>query len=324
MSDARHDLLRRPVGIDQEAVRLDVFLAQQPEVGSRSVAKALVKGGAVRVDGRELKAGAVIKPGQEVSFCPAILEPRSQSAEPKEWTETLDILFEDPHILVVNKQPGIAAHRPSSHRSNAANVAELALQHCGGELSLATGEDRPGIVHRLDKETSGVMILAKNDEASHFLRSQFKARTTQKEYRAIAYGVPRFDSDYIERQIAVHPRLGDRMIVVQEGGKEASTYYEVIESFAGHCYLRCLPKTGRTHQIRVHLMSIGHSLVGDRAYRSRNMGRAGLPEGAPDPGRHCLHAICLGIRHPRTHQQMSFEAPLPEDMEKLLGWLRNG
>lgn len=323
MSDSSDVQLRRSVDSDQEAMRLDVFLTLQPEIASRSMAKALINGGAVTVDGRVRKAGSFLRPGQEVCFCPTSLEQIAVPEAAQNFSAKLEILFEDPHILVIDKQPGIVAHRPSSHRSSDTNIAELAQQHCGGEISMATGDDRPGIVHRLDKETSGVMILAKNDEASHYLRGQFKARTTRKEYRAIAYGSPRFDSDYIERQIAAHPRMGDRMTVVQEGGREASTYYEVLERFTDHSYLRCLPKTGRTHQIRVHLMSIGHSLVGDRFYRSRNIGHCRLAENAPDPGRHCLHALRLGIRHPHTHQEMKFEAPLPEDMEKLLRWLHN-
>ncbi len=324
MSEAEQITHSRRVEDEEERVRLDVFLSQQPELGSRSVAKLLIKAGGVEVDGRVLKAGAYLKPGQEVRFSPGLLPPEETSPPASEWSQELKVLFEDPHMLVINKQIGIAAHRPSSHHSHEPNIADLATRHCGERLSIAAGEDRPGIVHRLDKDTTGVMVLAKTDEASHFLRSQFKARTTQKEYRAIAFGNPRFDSDYVERMIATHPRMGDRMTVVQEGGKAASTYYEVIERFAEHCYLRCLPKTGRTHQIRVHLMSIGHSIVGDRVYRSRNVRTGALPEAAPDPGRQCLHAMRLGIKHPRTHEDMSFEAPLPRDMEELLRWLRGG
>ena len=277
MTEADEVTLSRVVDGDEDSIRLDIFLSQQAEVGSRSVAKQLIKAGAVEVGGRKLKAGTYLKPGQEVRFSPGMLPPPEAEPEPKQWTEKLSVIFEDPHILVIDKQIGIAAHRPSSHNSHEPNIAELATRHCGGLLTTAAGEDRPGIVHRLDKDTTGVMVLAKTDEASHFLRSQFKARSTKKEYRAITFGIPRFDSDYIERMIATHPRFGDRMTVVQEGGKVASTYYEVIERFKEHSYLRCLPKSGRTHQIRVHLMSIGHSLVGDWVYRSRNVRMRALP-----------------------------------------------
>src|SRR5690606_34803257 len=175
---------------------------------------------------------------------------------------------------------------------------------------------------RLDKETSGVMVLARSDEAMHFLKAQFRARAVDKEYRAIVYGTPRFDSDWVERNLAPHPQKGDRMIAVAEGGREAQTFYAVVERFAGFTHVRCEPKTGRTHQIRVHMASLGHSLVGDRLYRSRNAQQAGLPDGAPDPGRHCLHARRLAFEHPLTRERLAFEAPWPADLEALLAWLR--
>jgi 23S rRNA pseudouridine1911/1915/1917 synthase len=166
------------------------------------------------------------------------------------------------------------------------------------------------------------MLLARNDEAFHWLRSQFKERTALKEYRCIAYGESRFDSDWIDRPIASDPKAPDRMMVVPEGGRESTTFYEVIERFRGFTYFRCLPKTGRTHQIRVHMTSVGHSLVGDHVYRSRRNQHETLPEGAPDPGRQCLHAYRLEIPHPQTHEPIAFEAPLPADMQALLDWLR--
>ena len=182
--------------------------------------------------------------------------------------------------------------------------------------------ERPGIVHRLDRDTSGVMLVAKSQVAFDFLRAQFRDRTAEKEYRCIVYGEPRFQSDWIDRAIATDPKHPDRMAVVTEGGRDSSTYYEILERFDGFCHVLCRPKTGRTHQIRVHMTSIGHSLVGDRVYRSRRRQHDRLPEGAPDPGRHCLHARQLTVPHPVTQQPLTIEAPMPRDLEQLLAWLR--
>jgi 23S rRNA pseudouridine1911/1915/1917 synthase len=307
----------RRVADTQAGRRLDLFLAAQPEIGSRPRAKELVDAGRVTVGGRPAKAGQVLISGQQVRF--SLPPPPPPPAPPPDFA--LRVLFEDPHLLVIDKQPGLAAHPPAGAREPVVSVASLAVARCG-PLPAVAGADRPGIVHRLDKETSGVMVLAKDEESFHFVKAQFKARTVRKEYLALAWGEARFDSDHIERNLAVHPRYGDRMTVVDDGGREASTYYEVVERFAGLTLFRCLPKTGRTHQIRVHLASIGHSLVGDRMYRSRRIGDASLPQGAPDPGRHCLHAARIELRHPRTHEPVVFAAPLPADFAALLAWLR--
>ncbi len=320
MTSAQDRIERRPAP-DQAGIRLDTFLSRQPEVGSRSRARQIVDRDAVTVDGNSAKASTSLEAGQCVSFLPIPERDETGLGPVSSWPFALQILYEDSHVLVIDKPVGLVAHRPERHRRPQPSVAELALHHCGS-LSMVLGDQRPGVVHRLDRDTSGVMVLAKTDEASHFLRSQFKARTVRKEYRAIAFGEPRFDSDFIERAIAPHPRMPERMVTVPEGGKKASTFYEVVESFAGFTHFRCLPKTGRTHQIRVHMTSIGHSLVGDRIYRSRNHSVAGLPAEAPDPGRQCLHALRLGFRHPWTHEDLSFDAPLPDDMKGLLGWLR--
>jgi 23S rRNA pseudouridine1911/1915/1917 synthase len=166
------------------------------------------------------------------------------------------------------------------------------------------------------------MVIAKTEVAMEFLRLQWKERVVEKEYRAVVFGEPRFQSDWIEKAIAPDPRHPDRMTVVDEGGRASSTYYEIVERFAGFAHVRCLPKTGRTHQIRVHLTSIGHSLVGDRVYRSRSRQHDALPAEAPDPRRQCLHALALELPHPVTQERMRFEAPLPADIAALLAWLR--
>jgi 23S rRNA pseudouridine1911/1915/1917 synthase len=304
--------------------RLDVFLSQRGGLGGRGAIKDLARAGAILLDGAPAKPGHTVHPGQIVTVdtaaLPAPAVPATSPAPP--IPTSFDVLYEDAHVLVVDKPAGLSVHRPEGRRAEGStNLADLAVARFG-PLSLAGGEDRPGIVHRLDRETSGVMVLARTDEAMHFLKAQFRARTIEKEYRAIAFGVPRFDSDWIDRNLAPNPQRGDRMIVVPEGGREAQTFYEVVERFDGFSHLRCRPKTGRTHQIRVHLQSIGHSLVADRLYRSRNVQGRTMPVEAPVPDRHALHARSLAFEHPVTRERLVFEAAIPADLEALLAWLR--
>lgn len=313
--------IARTVTPELGTLRLDVFLSQQPECSGRSDAKALARTGEVFVDGRPGKAGQYIKPGQIVEFFPSIGTGIPTDSTQGSASPNPQILFEDPCLLVIDKPTGLLAHPPNPARPDVPSVSGWAQAHSPGLPELA-GPERPGIVHRLDKETSGVMVLPKTEEAFHFLKGEFQARRVRKEYHALAFGESRFQSDHIERNIGSHPQKGDRVIIVQEGGRTASTFYEVMERFVGFTLFACFPKTGRTHQIRVHMTSIGHSLVGDRFYRARNQAGAALPESAPDPGRHCLHARQLGFRHPHTRQELSFEADLPPDMAELLDWLR--
>jgi len=314
-------LVTRIVAPDQATVRLDVFLSQQPEFTGRGDARVVAKSGKVLVDGRRGKPGQHLKAGQVVEFGPIIGTEIPEDSDLEFAGAYPSILFEDPCILVIDKPAGLVAHPPNAARTDVPSVSGWAQGHSPG-LPEVAGSDRPGIVHRLDKETSGVMVLPKTDEAFHFLKGEFRARRVRKEYHALAFGESRFQSDHIERNIAPHPKKGDRMMVVKEGGRPASTYYEVLERFAGFTLFACYPRTGRTHQIRVHMTSIGHSLVRDRFYRARNQANAALPEPAPDPGRHCLHAHRLSFRHPHSREEMSFAADLPEDIRGLLDWLR--
>ena len=313
------DAITRVAGPDDVGSRLDVFLARQPELDSRVRAKELVRSGLVQVDGTGGKPGQNLKLGQTVTL-------RLGEEEPEVEVEVIpapdiEVIHEDAHLLVIHKPAGITVHSPEGKRSRGPTVAGLMVERFG-ELPRLAGEDRPGIVHRLDRDTSGVMVLARTGESFHFLRGQFRARSVRKEYRALVYGEPRFDSEHVERGIGPDPRNPSRMAIRDQGGRSASTYYEVVERLSGFAYLRCLPKTGRTHQIRVHMMSVGHSLIGDRLYRSRKVQHRDLPPGAPDPGRQCLHALRIGLRHPRTHEEVEFEAPLAADFARLLDWLR--
>ena len=308
--------LRLIVPAAAAGTRIDKVLRDLAPGHSRTSLKKLLAEGHVMVDGQPVRPAYPVVGGEEVIVdLHGVSLPEEQLPQPP-----LNVLHEDDYILVINKPPGMAAHPAGGLRTG--TVAQAAQAHCGGTLPEIAGDNRPGIVHRLDMDTSGVMVLAKTEEAYHFLRAQFKGRTAEKEYRAIVFGEPRFDSDWIERPIATDPAHPDRMRVVPEAGKEAATYWEVKERFRGFTHVLCRPKTGRTHQIRVHMMSIGHSLLGDRVYRSRNVGSRTLPEGAPPVPRQCLHARSLSISHPRTHERMTFEAELPEDMQAILRWLR--
>lgn len=301
--------------------RLDLFLARQPEVGGRAAAKRLIEAGKVRVGEARVRAGLALLPGQIVEFLPDLPPPGDPLAPDLPLPE-VPILYEDEWLVAIDKPAGLAAHPPEDKSFCEHTVASWALARYGPSLPTVPEANRPGIVHRLDRDTSGVMLVAKQAVAFDFLRQQFRDRTADKEYRCIVFGVPRFQSDWIERGIATDPRHPDRMTVVDHGGRESSTYYEVVERFAGFAHVRCKPKTGRTHQIRVHMTSIGHSLVGDRVYRSRSRQHASLPPGAPEIRRHCLHALRLVIPHPADREPMAFEAGLPADLDALLQFLR--
>ncbi|MGC6488253.1 MAG: RluA family pseudouridine synthase [Planctomycetota bacterium] len=312
----------RTVSPSDAGVRLDVFLAQQPEVGTRSRARRMLDAGHVRVveEGLRVRPGLVLEAGLEVRF---ELDP-GETADPLRPDLPLPevpLLYDDPDICAIDKPVGLAAHPPEGRHRPAHTVASWA-QATFGELPTAEDADRPGIVHRLDRDTSGVMLLARSQLAFDALRARFRDREVDKEYRCIVYGVPRFQSDWIERAIGSDPKHPERMTVVSEGGRASSTYYEILERFDGYSYVTARPKTGRTHQIRVHMTSIGHSLVGDRVYRSRRRQHDQLPSDAPAPRRHCLHAMRITVPHPVTQQPMTVEAPLPADLERLLAWLR--
>ena len=314
------DPLVRTVGPADDGIRLDVYLANQPEIGTRPRAKDLIDAGAVEVEGHRVRPGLFLAVGQQVRFRPADAAPRDP-LDPGAPLPEIRVLYDDASLCAIDKPCGIAAHPPEDRRFAEHTVASWAKARFG-DLPWADNPNRPGIVHRLDRDTSGVMVVAKTQQAFDFLRAQFKVRAAQKEYRCVVYGEPRFASDWIEKAIATDPRHPDRMTVVDEGGRESSTFYEVLERFGDFAHVRCRPRSGRTHQIRVHMTAIGHSLVGDRLYRSRLRQHDRLPEGAPDPGRHCLHALRLGLSHPQTEELIEFEAPLPADFEALLQWLR--
>ena len=306
--------LRAEVTAELEGARLDQAVVALAGVG-RNHAQELIDAGCVRLDGAQASSGARVAAGQEIRV---ELVDRHALRGGGEGPE-LVVVFEDEDILVVDKAVGVAAH-PGGNVFGG-TLAEAAAAHCGFALP-SREKGRGGIVHRLDKDTSGLVVLAKTELALDALFDAFREREVDKEYRAIVFGRPRFLSDWIDRAIGRDPKHPERMKILRETGRDAQTFYEVVEDFGDFCHLRCKPKTGRTHQIRVHLSSIDLPLVGDAVYRSRRRANVRLPEGAPDPGRQCLHAFGLGFRHPTSGEMMRFEAPIPADMEELLEWLR--
>jgi 23S rRNA pseudouridine1911/1915/1917 synthase len=300
--------------------RVDAFLAAQPEVGSRTAARRLLDEGLVTVSGMRAKPATTLVVGDEVVFR-VLVDALRDALAPDLPLPEVRILFDDAAVCVIDKPAGLAAHPPEDPSVVAHTVASWARARFG-DLPSPPDVDRPGIVHRLDRDTTGVMVVAKTDVAMEALRQQWKDRLVEKEYRCVVYGEPRFQSDWIERAIAADPRHHDRMTTVDEGGRESSTFYEVIERLGGFAHVRCQPKTGRTHQIRVHMTAIGHSLVGDKVYRSTKRQHDRLPPGAPPMARQALHAKSLAFTHPVTQERLRLEAPLPDDMQRLLAWLR--
>ena len=251
-----------------------------------------------------------VKTGDRVEFSLPELVP----AELKPVSIPLDVLYEDEHLLAVNKTAGMVVH-PGVGTGEDTLVHAL-LAHCAGGLSGVGGVERPGIVHRLDKETSGVLLVAKNDQAHRGLSEQFAGRHLRKEYLALVSGVPRLRSGVIERAISRHPVHRERM-TVGEGGRPARTDWEVVEVFGDQAALvRCRIHSGRTHQIRVHLKSIGHPLLGDRTYGWKQNPRL------PDSSRVMLHAERIAFLHPITAQSLDLHAPLPRDFQELVVALR--
>jgi len=290
--------------------RADKVLAQAFPEHSRAAFQRALEAGLVRVDGKIVAQDDEVRAGQTIEFS----LPEAKPAELKPAEIPLDVIFEDKHLIVLNKPAGMVVH-PGVGTGEDTLVHAL-LAHCAGELSGIGGVERPGIVHRIDKETTGLIVVAKNDAAHRALADQFASRTLQKEYVALVSGVPKTASDTIDRAIARHPVHRHRM-TTGEGGRPARTDWTVLEKFGtGAALVRCRIHTGRTHQIRVHLKSIGHPLLGDATYGWKQA--ADLPK----PPRVMLHAEHLVFAHPVTGKPLDLRAPLPEDFVALIAALR--
>lgn len=297
------------VGPDEAPVRLDQYLASVfPGGVSRSHLKKLIDAGNILVDGKPAKPHHKVKPGERIEV--RAEEPESLSS-PGAEDIALEILYEDDDMIVINKQPGIAVH-PGAGRSSGTVVNAL-LGHCR-KLS-DVDPARPGIVHRLDKDTSGVMVAAKNNASHAELARQFKARTVKKYYLALVKGAVELDNGTVDLPIGRHQSNRQKMAVRYDSEKKAVTEYKVIKRFDGFTLVMLNLKTGRTHQIRVHMAYLGHPVLGDEKYGSR----LSALKGGERLSRQALHSYYLKLRHPTSGKEMEFTAGLPADMKEMVG-----
>ena len=287
--------------------RTDVFVSLLAGV-SRSRAAELLESGKVKVNGTLATKKTKLKNGDTVSV--EVPDPVVYDVTPENIP--LDIVFEDNDILVVNKPKGMVVHPAAGNYSG--TLVNALMYHCGDSLSGINGVMRPGIVHRIDKNTSGLLMVAKNDNAHVGLASQIKEHSFKREYEAVVYGNIKEDSGTINLPIARHPVKRKQMAVV-EGGREAITHFEVIERFQGFTHLRLRLLTGRTHQIRVHLSFLGHPVAGDEVYGPKKVITSLKGQ--------CLHAKKLGFVHPVTHEYMEFDSRLPDYFKDFLAKLKN-
>lgn len=295
---------------DQE-LRVDQYLAECCEHLSRSYLQKLMKAGAVLVNEKPVKASYKLNEGDRITcYVPKAVEPEIL-AEPL----PLDILFEDKDVILINKPKGMVVHPAPGHTSG--TLVNGLLYHCRGELSGINGVMRPGIVHRIDKDTTGVIVACKNDASHRALAVQLKEHSITRRYYAIAHGSFSADEGTVNAPIGRHPVDRKKMSINEKNGREAITHYRVLERLGNYTWIECRLETGRTHQIRVHMASIKHPLLGDEVYGPGNC-----------PIKHLqgqtLHAGVLGFIHPSTGEYREFSAPLPDYFTKLLERFRRG
>jgi 23S rRNA pseudouridine1911/1915/1917 synthase len=310
---------RLEVRNQRSEVRLDVYLAESNIGLTRSQAKQLIEKGFVQVEGKKAKASLHLEEGDVVQVTippPAVYEVEAEDIP-------LDVIYEDKDIIVINKQVGMVVHPAVGNFSG--TLVNALLGHCK-DLSGIGGEIKPGIVHRLDKGTSGIMVAAKNDQAHQSLSKQFKDRTVTKIYGALVYGAPKTETGVIDKPIGRSMKDRKRMSTRTSKGRIAHTEWKVLERFDKYlAWLEVNLGTGRTHQIRVHLSGMGHPLVGDDTYGRGGPNRVkegNLRKLVAVFERPALHAWKLGFDHPQTGERMNFDAPLPEDLKELLEQLR--
>src|SRR5215475_8429293 len=295
--------------------RLDTYLRSKFPAVSRGAIQRLIEEGHIRVNGKTVKPTHTPRAGEKVE----VHWPEARPAEAQPEDMPLDIIFEDDALLVLNKSAGLVVHPAAGHEEH--TLVNALLHHCEGQLSGIGGVARPGIVHRLDKETSGCLVVAKNDETHVALSSQFASRKVEKIYHAIVCGEMTRDKGEIRAAIARHPSHRKRMAVSDDTGREARTSYRVLERLRAATFVEAEIHTGRTHQIRVHFQFLGFPLLGDLTYGQRQNSRLEDLVGFAAP-RVMLHAFQLAFIHPRTGKRVHFEAPLPQDFEELLKALR--
>ena len=288
--------------------RLDAFLSRSAEGLSRSAAQKLIADGNVRLNGSPARKNDRLRVGDSVEL--TIPEPREVDIAPKQMP--LDIVYEDEDVAVINKPKGLVVHPAAGHQDD--TLVNGLLYAMGDSLSGINGELRPGIVHRIDKDTSGLLAIAKNDLAHTVLASQLKDHSMARTYEAIVCGSFKEDSGTVDAPIGRHPTDRKKMCVTQRNSKSAVTHWEVVERFRGYTHIRCRLETGRTHQIRVHMAYIGHPILGDTVYGHKK------PELGQDS--QCLHAGALCFRHPRDGRPVMVFAPLPDYFQSVLDKLR--
>jgi len=301
--------------------RLDLFVASMINACNRTLATTLIKNGIIRVEGCTKKPGYRIKAGDRISG--AIPEPQPPRFEPEPLE--IDVLFEDPHLIVINKKSGVVVHPAPGNYSG--TLVNGLLYRCP-DLKGIGDELRPGIVHRLDKDTSGVLIVAKHQVSHIGLCAQFKSREISKQYLAVVHGAVRGDSGEIALPIGRHCVDRKRMATQSRKPREALTHWKVRERLDAFTLLELDIKTGRTHQIRVHCSAINHPVVGDKVYGGRRPvkfqgGNKSNPESLLSVSRQMLHAWRIRFNHPITEKEIRIEAPIPEDMERLIMRLRS-
>ena len=282
---------------EESGERIDALLARTLEDLSRSGAQRLIEQGAVLLEGRQVQKNTRIQRGDRIT----VMMPETEEIPLVAQDLPLDVVYEDQDLIVVNKARGMVVHPAPGHPDG--TLVNALLWHCGDSLSGIGGEKRPGIVHRIDKDTSGLLIVAKNDFAHQALSAQLADRSLSRVYEAVVRGRLREECGAIDRPIGRHPTDRKRMAVTEKNSRPAVTHWEVLARYNGYTHVRCRLETGRTHQIRVHMASIGHPLLGDGVY------------GAPSPEKGlegpCLHARELKFIHPRTGEQMHFKTELP-------------
>lgn len=299
------DEFRFQITEEYEGERIDKCMVMLLDSLSRSYIQKLIKEGQVLVNDSPVKSSYLVQTDDDVWFC----LPPSQEPDICPEDIALDILYEDGDLLVVNKPKGMVVHPAAGHYSG--TLVNGIMYHCGSDLSGINGVLRPGIVHRIDRDTTGSLIVCKNDRAHNHIAAQLKEHSVTRRYRAICYGVIGEEEGTVDRPIGRHPTDRKRMAVNERNGKRAVTHYRVLQRFRDYTYIECELETGRTHQIRVHMASIGHPLLGDAVYAQ---------------GRKCpfslqgqtLHAMTIGFIHPTTGEYLELEAPMPEYFTHLL------
>ena len=290
-------MTRLTLTADQAGERADQFLARSVEGLTRSTAQKLLEQGAVTAGGRALKKNAKLETGTELSL--SLPDPEPIDVAPQDIP--LDVVYEDEDVIVINKPVGLVVHPAPGHPDG--TLVNALLYHCGDSLSGINGQLRPGIVHRIDRDTSGLIIAAKNDAAHLALSAQLQDHSLARTYEAIVVGGLREDAGTVDAPIARH-RTDRKKMAVDPEGRRAVTHWEVLGRYRGYTHIRCRLETGRTHQIRVHMASIGHPLLGDTVY--------GAKKPVPGLAGQCLHARALTFRHPRTGEPVTVTCPLPD------------